>query len=135
MVQTQLWEKPIYKVLSSFRKQHILSGLFSFGGKGNQSSILKYFFSPTTQLHVNALTHAIYCQFHTGFTNWQSILISRNRQQILTACLLSNFKFLAVVVMVLFQMWRFVRQTPQRSWKWCVNLFTFKSYSLLAFQS
>ena len=28
-VQTQLWEKPIYKVLSCFRKQHVLFRLFT----------------------------------------------------------------------------------------------------------
>ena len=38
IVQTQLWEKPIYNLLSSFRKQHVPSRLFIriffFFGKG-----------------------------------------------------------------------------------------------------
>ena len=50
IMQKQLWGKPIYQLLSCFRKQHILSRLFirifflgggRGGGKGNQSSISK----------------------------------------------------------------------------------------------
>ena len=68
MVQTQLWEKPIYKLLSCFLKQHILSRLFiryiyiffwGWGGEGG---------GRTNQLHVNALTHV---PFITSFTNKQ----------------------------------------------------------------
>ena len=44
IVQTQLWEKLIYKVFSCFRKQHVLSGLFTriiFWGKREPIKHLK----------------------------------------------------------------------------------------------
>ena len=62
IVQTQLWEKPIYKVLSCFRKQHVLS---VFWGKREPIKI-------SMNLHVNTLTHV---PFLTSFTDEQSILI------------------------------------------------------------
>ena len=58
IVQTQLGEKSIYKLLSCFRKLHVLSRLltrtfFPMKKETNQAS---WFISPTTHLHVNALT-------------------------------------------------------------------------------
>ena len=46
-MQTQLWEKPIYKLLSCFGKQHILSRLFTrifFLGKRKPIKHLKIFY-------------------------------------------------------------------------------------------
>ena len=55
VVQTQLWEKPIYKVLSCFRKQKVLSGLFTrnffLGKKGtNPASQNDSFCPPLTSM-------------------------------------------------------------------------------------
>ena len=55
VVQTQLWEKLIYKVLSCFRKQKVLSGLFTrnffLGKKGtNPASQNDSFCPPLTSM-------------------------------------------------------------------------------------
>ena len=55
IVQTQLWEKPIYKLLSYFQKQHVLSRLFTrnfFLGKKetNQASQNNLFHPPLTSM-------------------------------------------------------------------------------------
>ena len=95
IVQTQLWEKPIYKLLSCFWQQHILCRLF-----------IRFFFfflgggrDGTNQLHVNALTHV---PFITSFTNEQSILIWEvdSRYLLLICCKVFCF---------LFQIWRFCK--------------------------
>ena len=106
IVQTQVLEKPIHKLLSCFWKQ-VFSRLlirFFLGGNG------------TNQLHVNALTHV-------SFIFWYAEVGSRYSLYI--CCKILNSQLLFAVV--LFQMWRFVRQMPERPWKWCVNLFTLKS--------
>ena len=94
-VERQLWEKPIYKLLSCFRKQHVLSRLFL------RFYLFIYLFiyfcwgEPIKRLKIIHFVHhstpckgSYTCAFITSFTNEQSILICRGRQYILTAHLL-----------------------------------------------
>ena len=105
IVQTQLWEKPIYKLC--LQKQHILPGLFirklCYGEMNYFDTLDSFFFfwgkkwanqacqnihfthhSPHFT-HQNTLTHG---PFITSLTNMQSILICSGGQQTLTAHLL-----------------------------------------------
>ena len=105
IVQTQLWEKPISKVLSCFKKQHVLSRLFTrnfFLGKKREP--IKHLKIIHFAHHSPPCKRSYTCAMCvTRFTNKQSILIWGRWTVDLTAHLLWNFKFSAVVAMVLFQ--------------------------------
>ena len=81
IVQTQLWEKLIHKLISCFQKQHDFSRLIFFWGGGGRVEepikCLKIIYFATTQLHVSALANV---PFIRSFTNEQSILTCRGRQ-------------------------------------------------------
>ena len=61
IVQPQLWEKSIHKLLSCFRKQHVLSRLFTriffLGKKGANQASQNNSFRPQLTPNINALTH------------------------------------------------------------------------------
>ena len=70
IVLAQLWEKPIYKLLSCFLRQQFFGGGGAAGGLRGKEPIkcLKLIHFATTQLHVNALTNL---SFITSFTSEQ----------------------------------------------------------------
>ena len=81
IVQTHLWEKPIYKLLSCFWEQHILSRLF----------IRIFFFwgDRTNQLHVNTLTHVPFIFWYAeGGSRYSLLICSKilNSQLLLQWC-------------------------------------------------
>ena len=74
IVQTQFWKKPIYKVLSRFRKQRVLFRLFSrifFCGKRKPIKHLKIIYlAHHSHPCKRSYTCAIYYQFHKWAVNF-----------------------------------------------------------------